>query len=81
MSSFNSWVDEVVYISGLPNNESTKRVAAGFIFRLPASVYFLSTRHVAKQLVKAAAYQVAQEVLKTANETKATDSKLSVVKD
>lgn len=64
MTSFNKWVSDVVFISDLPDNASTRHLAATFIMHTPPKVVFLSIRHIASQLSKAAAYQVAQEVIK-----------------
>lgn len=64
MTAFNVWVADVVALSGLPNNESTRRVAAMFILQLPPALAYLSIRKVSNQLIKAAANQVAAEVLR-----------------
>lgn len=63
MTEFNVWVSRIIEISGLPNNETTRRTAAQFIFSIPHTVHYLSYKHIAKQLIRAASYQVAKEVL------------------
>lgn len=63
-SDFDAWVRDIVSTSGLPDNDSTRRVAAMFILRLPPALAYLSIRKVANQLIKAAANQVASEILK-----------------
>jgi len=74
MSSFNSWVDDIVLVSGLPNNESVRKLAANFILSIHSDVAYMSIRRVSNLLVKAAANQVAIEVLhpKGLNEIKTT---------
>ena len=64
LTSFNRWVEDVVILSGLPNNASTRRVAAMFILSLPPTWGYASLRRISNQLIKAAANQVASEVLK-----------------
>lgn len=64
MTSFNKWVADIVRLSGLPNNESVRKVAADFILRLPPALAYLPIRKVANQLIKAAANQVALEVVR-----------------
>lgn len=63
MTSFNAWVTDIILLTGLPNNESTRKVAAMFIFQVPPSQVYLPLRTVAKQLLKAAANQVAAQVV------------------
>jgi hypothetical protein len=64
MTSFNSWVASIVELSGLPSNDTTRKLAATFILRVPTTIAFLSHRTISNQLIKAAANQVAAEVLK-----------------
>jgi hypothetical protein len=64
MTAFNTWVAGIIAASGLPDNDSTRRLAAQFIFHVPNQVNYLSYRHIGNQLVKAAAYQVASQVEK-----------------
>jgi hypothetical protein len=71
MSTFNQWVADVVRLSGLPNNESVRRVSAEFILKLPPALAYLSLRKVSNQLIKAAANQVAVEVLRPPDAPKA----------
>lgn len=68
MAAFNEWVADVVELSGLPNNDSTRRLAAVFIMQTPPNVARISLRKLADLLIKAAAYQVANEVLKLQKE-------------
>lgn len=80
MASFNSWLTDIVKCSGLPDNSSTRRVAASFIFQLPTRVKRISIREISNQLVKAASYQVAHQILQDekANEDKARSQSPSV---
>jgi excinuclease UvrABC helicase subunit UvrB len=65
MVEFNEWVAEVIYISGLPDNQSTRTLAADFIIRgVPLSWGSISVRTISKQLRRAAAMQVANAVRK-----------------
>src|ERR1700691_5872420 len=64
MTSFNSWVKDIIVISGLPDNDSTRKVSAMFVLQVPPSIGYMSIRKVSNILVKAAANQVAVEVLK-----------------
>lgn len=73
-TSFYTWIDDVVYVSGLPNNTSTRRVASMFILQLPPALAYLSIRKVSNQLIKAAANQVAAEVLKDVEEQSKSSS-------
>jgi hypothetical protein len=64
MAEFNTLVGEIVDISGLPYNTSTKNLTAQFILHLPTNVFYVSPRFISKQLVKAAAMQVSAQVVK-----------------
>lgn len=64
MKEFEQWVSDIVALSGLPDNASTRRVAATFILHTPSNVARLSLRFVSNMLVKAAANQVAAQVVK-----------------
>jgi hypothetical protein len=68
-ASFDAWVSDIVSISGLPDNASTRRVAAMFILQLPPALAYLSIRKVANQLIKAAANQVAAQVAEDATKS------------
>ena len=73
LTAFNGWVAAVVEHSGLPDNASTRRVAAMFILNQHPTVGWVSVNAVANQLVKAAANQVAVQVIKDVDsEAKAT---------
>lgn len=72
MSSFQAWLDDVLYLSGLPDNESTRKVAATLILKLPPGLAYLSIRKISNQLIKAAANQVAVELLRPQSESKDT---------
>ena len=65
MGEFNAWVQDIVLLSGLPDNMSTRRVAAMFLLQLPPALAYLSIRKISNQLIKAAANQVAVEVTRT----------------
>lgn len=67
MKSFNSWVDDMIAVSGLPNNETIRKAAATFLFRLPPTTGYIALRKMSNQLVKIANNQVAMEVLKGTN--------------
>ncbi len=70
LTEFNNWVKDVVELSELPNNDSTRRVAAQFIMQLPPALAYLSLRKVSNQLIKAAANQVAYQVAKDIDNAK-----------
>ena len=70
LTAFNKWLAEIVALSGLPDNNSTRSLAATFIFNVPRHVHYLSYHAISKQLVRAAAIQVSAQVLKDANEAK-----------
>lgn len=70
MTEFNQWVADIVALSGLPDNASTRRVAATFILHTPSNVSKLSLKFVVSMLQKAAANQVAAQVVKDYEETK-----------
>lgn len=64
MTKFNEWVQDIVLISGLPNNSTTRGLAATFILQIPPNIGYISIRRVSDMLVKAAANQVGAEVIK-----------------
>lgn len=70
VSAFNDWLKEIIAISGLPDNDSTRLLAASFIFNMPRNVHYLSYRAISKQLVRAAAIQVSAQVVKDINAAK-----------
>ena len=63
LPSFNLWLDAVIECSGLPDNTSTRQLAATFIMHTPPTVTRLSIKHIADQLCRAASYQTAKAVL------------------
>lgn len=68
MTQFNLWLADIIRLTGLPDNASTRRTAAGFIFMLPPGLGYLSIRKISNALIKAAANQVAQQVSKDTQE-------------
>lgn len=64
--AFNTWVANIIKVSGLPDNASTRGLAARFIMALPSNRYYLSYHEISKQLIKAAAMQVSSQVIKDA---------------
>lgn len=69
MAEFDQWVADIVALSGLPDNGSTRRVAAMFILHTPTHVSRLKLNFVVSMLQKAAANQVAAQVVKDYEET------------
>jgi hypothetical protein len=67
MTAFNQWVEEIIWLSGLPNNASTRKAAASFILQLRPNVGWISLHMTVRLLVKAAANQVALEVLRSSD--------------
>jgi hypothetical protein len=63
MPSFDAWVADIITVSGLPDNNSTRRTAAEFIFKVRPEIGYMPLRVVSNMLIKAAANQVAQEIL------------------
>lgn len=78
MSEFDSWVYDIVRVSGLPDNDSTRRVAAQFLMFVGRTKAHLSIRAIAIELRKAAALQIANQVIKD-TEPKATVTTLKAV--
>lgn len=72
MTQFNEFVADVAQLSGLPDNDRLRKVISEFIFTLPPDMPSFSKRRLAKMIQKAAANQVAHEVLKLQNENKET---------
>ncbi len=68
MTEFNSWVRDVSELSGLPNNLRLRTVIAMFILKLPPEMISFPKWRLAKQIKKAAANQVASEVLTIADQ-------------
>lgn len=64
MTEFNSFVGDVAWLSGLPDNKKLRMVICQLIFSLPPDMARFSKRRLANQLKKAAANQVAHVVLK-----------------
>lgn len=80
MKEFNSWVDDVSLLSGLPVNDKLKKVVGTLILQLPPSVAYVPKNHIANLVKKAAANQVSVEVLQLINEKeKAEQSKPQTV--
>lgn len=79
LTAFNAWIADIVAISGLPDNTSTRQTAAMFILHLPPALGYLSIRKISNQLIKAAANQVATEVLRISNEPKSVPEATSPV--
>lgn len=73
MGEFNAWISDIVLLSGLPDNASTRHLAATFILHTNPSTNYLSVWHISRQLCKAAAYQVAREVAKDTDPKKVTN--------
>lgn len=71
LGEFNEWVSDVILVSNLPDNSSTRHLAATFILHTPPNVAYLSIRNISNQLLKAAAYQVAMQVTKDTDPKKA----------
>lgn len=72
LKAFDSWVIDIIALSGLPNNVSTRQAAASFIIQLRPTAGFISLRMAVNLLVKAAANQVALQVLKDASSEQQT---------
>ena len=64
MTAFNGLVSDIVKLSGVPENASTRKFVAGVILRTDPNHWFIYIRPLAAQLVKAASNQVADSVLK-----------------
>ncbi len=77
MTSFNAWVSDIIVLSGLPDNDTVRNAAAGFIFQLPPTMARFPVRKIANMLIKAAANQVAQQVLLDAKEKAESERKES----
>jgi hypothetical protein len=65
MTAFNQWVEDIIWLSSLPNNASTRKAAASFILQLRPTTGWISLHTTVRLLVKAAANQVALEVLRS----------------
>lgn len=68
MTEFNRWVDEISYLSGLPQNDKLRKVISQLIISLPPQMAYVKKRFVVNTIQKAAANQVAFEVVELANE-------------
>jgi hypothetical protein len=68
MTEFNQWLADIVELSGLPDNLTTRRASALFIFSIPPTQAAMSKRKIVIQLLKAASNQVAAEVVKDVDE-------------
>lgn len=75
-TTFNAWVTDIIALSGLPDNDSVRNLAARFILALPPALGYLSIRKVSNQLIKAAANQTASEII---DETKSPPSQTQEV--
>lgn len=62
-ADFDSWVEEIVYLSGLPDNDTTRFAAAQIIFQIRPSIGYMPLRYAVNQLIKAAANRVAKDVI------------------
>jgi len=71
MTSFNKWIDDIIFVSGLPDNKSTRQLAANFILHAPPTVTYMSIRKISGLLARAASYQVAAEIVKKEQPTAA----------
>lgn len=74
MKEFESWVYDIIRLSKLPDNASTRRVAALFILQVPPQVGYMSIRRVSNMLIKAASNQVASDVIKQSQSLEGTSS-------
>jgi hypothetical protein len=74
MTEFNGWVEDIAQLSGLPYNDRLKNVIAQFILMLPPDTAFYSKRRLSNQIRKAAANQVAGEVLQLEQEKKKAEN-------
>lgn len=68
MTEFNRFVEDVAWLSELPDNDRLRVVVATFIMQLPPSTNSFSKWRLANLIRKAAANQVASEAERTANE-------------
>ena len=68
MSAFNSLVEDVAELSGLPQNDKLKKVISLLILQLPPTTARVPKRLIVKQIQKAAANQVAAENLQRLQE-------------
>jgi len=64
MTAFNAWLSGIVEVSGLPDNNSTRQLAAQFLFHIGRNRSYISTHAVVVQLKRAAVLQVASAVIK-----------------
>jgi hypothetical protein len=65
MTEFNRWVDEISHLSGLPLNDKLRKVISQLIISLPPQVAYVKKRYIVTTIQKAAANQVAFEMLRT----------------
>jgi hypothetical protein len=63
MATYEAWLADIIELSGLPNNDSTRKVAAMFLLQAPPHVAYLPLRRVVALLIKTAANQVAANVV------------------
>lgn len=68
MTEFGRWVDEISYLSGLPNNDKLRKVISQLIVSLPPQMAYVKKRFIVKTIQKAAANQVAFEVISLIDE-------------
>lgn len=64
LTEFNSFVANIVRDSGLPDNDSTRRMAAIFVLEHPPHLGEVSWSYLIGKMRKAASNQVASQVLK-----------------
>lgn len=75
MTQFNRWVDEISYLSGLPNNDKLRKVISQLIISLPPQMAYVKKRYIVTTIQKAAANQVAFETLSLLDEQQQEKSK------
>lgn len=63
LAEFNQLVDDAVALSGIPANDKNKTVMAGLILKFSPDIGYITLRQVAALLIKAAANQVAMQVI------------------
>lgn len=77
MKEFKKLVDDIAYLSELPNNDKLKKVIATLVLQLPPTMSYVSKRFIVSQIQKAAANQVAVENLKLIQEQSANEKQES----
>lgn len=64
VAQFDAWVSDIITLSGLSDNLSTRKASASLIIQLPSTTGWISLRTVTALLLKAASNQVALSVLR-----------------